>query len=417
MNLALRRYKKQHNRHFKQCLYDVSYLNGLYGVLACVVGIASSFCITLIPRSNILTRPDSWYEIISPFVFSGILCAAFVAIRAEAIFNPFDTKTLIVVAKLSISFVITATAMIFGIHLIWSTILGYFEPFPFKCPLIVYLGYFAFVMTLLNVIPSQKRKIPKFRKQYKAYVYYLLWSVLIVAIQLILLSKLFDSVPLDLQWLLAFVVQINKAFNERIIDILMAKAAIPEKTIDAKFIGKITNNIAYSFWLAITLATTATEVTAHVLLGINFAINLKLCSRVLNFGKTVSSTNSYAKTKASVRRLAITELILNESIDIMAAIIFLGSFTMAYFGPNYSIIGNVGCSIWTFKKIDYLPDLFQPVVQMALFDFGSVVLVGSLLWNYCGINVFHEYCKAMKKYWIFLAIGGSVYTNAVSIIN
>ena len=70
--------------------------------------------------------------------------------------------------------------------------------------------------------------------------------------------------------------------------------------------------------------------------------------------------------------------------------------------------------IWGFEKIDSLPDLFKPVLEMTLFDSGSIVIAGVLLWNFCRINIFHEYCKTMAKYWKFLALGGNVYTSAVS---
>ena len=41
---------------------------------------------------------------------------------------------------------------------------------------------------------------------------------------------------------------------------------------------------------------------------------------------------------------------------------------MAYFGPNKDKIGNVGCEVWHFKKIERLQESLIPVAEMALID-------------------------------------------------
>ena len=111
-----------------------------------------------------------------------------------------------------------------------------------------------------------------------------------------------NTVSSDIQWLYALVVPLTKAINDRIIEKFITESALPENIVEAKFIGKISNNIAYSFWLAITLATSATEVTGHVLLGINFCINLGLCSRILRFGRKVSTLNLYIENEQSLKK-------------------------------------------------------------------------------------------------------------------
>ena len=79
-----------------------------------------------------------------------------------------------------------------------------------------------------------------------------------VTIQLIGLKKIFDKIPENVQWLCAFAVPTTKAINDHFIRKLVTEAALPENVCKATFIGNISNNIAYSFWTAIFLATSAT---------------------------------------------------------------------------------------------------------------------------------------------------------------
>ena len=47
---------------------SLTYVDGLYGPLALVISISSSFLITILPAHNVLTKPNYWYEVIFSFV-------------------------------------------------------------------------------------------------------------------------------------------------------------------------------------------------------------------------------------------------------------------------------------------------------------------------------------------------------------
>ena len=110
---------------------------------------------------------------------------------------------------------------------------------------------------------------------------------------------------------------------------------------------------------------------------------------------------------------ALAELILNETVEMMAPISFIGSYLLAFYGPNYQILGNVGCSYWTFEATKDLNDLLNTVLMMTLIDSGSAVISAFFLWKFCRINIFWEYCKFIKKYWMIMAISGAFSLNKV----
>ena len=104
------------------------------------------------------------------------------------------------------------------------------------------------------------------------------------------------------------------------------------------------------------------------------------------------------------KRVILTELILNECVEMMLPIAFIGTFSMAYYGPNRN-------NFWKIGKIDSLQTFLTPVVEMALIDSASVILASAALLWFCRINIFSEYTKAIKKYWIFLAFWGGFIIN------
>ena len=165
--------------------------------------------------------------------------------------------------------------------------------------------------------------------------------------------------------------------------------------------------------LAFALTIYATKSTEYILLGINFSINLSLCYKVIQLDRKLSCTDGDGNEKE--KKEALEELIMNEFVEVLVPIAFIGTYSMAYFGPNKETLGNVGCKVWRFKKIGRLQESLIPVAEMALIDTGSLILAGiSLLW-FCKINLWHEYCLVIRKYWVYMAFYGGFCISVVSI--
>ena len=113
----------------------------------------------------------------------------------------------------------------------------------------------------------------------------------------------------------------------------------------------------------------------------------------------------------------LTELVLNEFVEVAVPIAFVSSFSIAYYGPNRSTLGTIGAEIWHHKKIDNLNAFLMPVAEMTLIDSASIIFSGVALWLVCRINIFKEYCNTIKQYWIYLSLWGGALISAVSIIN
>ena len=242
--------------------------------------------------------------------------------------------------------------------------------------------------------------------RHKWFIYYLTWNYFIT-LQLVGLSKVFEKTPQDIQWLLGIALPLIKEINDRCIQKIIKKASTEINLINALFVGKVTVNLQFSFWLAIFLATVATHITGYVLLTMNFVINLQLCYKAIKLDRKVFSSYIDGKARKSSKRDAIMELVLNETVETMVHIAFIVTYIFVYHGPNPDVIGNVGCECWTFKKVENLTTFLSPILLMAFADCVSGIISGVLLWKYCNVNIILEYCATLKKYWVILGFLGA----------
>ena len=151
------------------------------------------------------------------------------------------------------------------------------------------------------------------------------------------------------------------------------------------------------------IATTSTEV---VLLGINFLINMRLCYKVIQLDRKVSGAKG--KCEKDSKKQVLTELILNEFVEVAVPIAFIGGYLILFFGP---------VTIMNRDRIDNPQSFVMPIVQMALIDSASVLLAGIVLWRSCRINILQEYNEIIKKYWIYLASLGGLSICSVRIFS
>lgn len=231
--------------------------------------------------------------------------------------------------------------------------------------------------------------------------------------QVMLILDLFGFILQNYPWLIALIMLLTKEINGYVADKLVTKSALAENLVEAQFMAKINNNLCYSLVLTIVLLK-VTKITVLALLGINFGMNLALCHKAIRQKSKVLTFDSNAKIRKSSMEEAVTELILNEVAEIIFPIAFILSFVAVFYGPNKDVLAGVGCTIWQYREIEDLSTFLIPVVEMAVLDSGSLLLDGGLLWECANINIFQDYSKTIKKYWIHLAFYGASYWSGVS---
>ena len=389
-----------------------SYFDCLYGLLALIINLMASFVITMVPVHNSITNPKYWYEMMFSSASWILFEVTANTIAMVSIIDPFNKRSIFVILNLLTPVIITGMLSDYIIHIFWSMVLGYFDPIPYRWWLVAYLSISVFYLRIWNEIPKERRLDHKFRKRCIWYICTISWIVFI-SVQLKCVLVVFRKIPNAFQWVFSLIVPLTKEINDYITDKLLNKSALSYNLGTAKFIGKIATNLTYSYWLAIILALEATKVTGYVLLGINFLVNMTLCYKIINLEN--KNRNLDNKMRQCLKQDATTELILNETVELIVPIAFIASFSSAYYGPNQDSLGNVGCRIWQFSKVENIQEVLIPVVEMALLDSTSVLVASALLWNFCNMNILKEYNTVIKKYWIHIGSLGGLFLNTVSI--
>ena len=373
--------------------------------------------ITLVPYHNVIKFPEYWYEPLVPGVFGLYPCIVpFYLIQCSTILEYPPLRS----PKLMFSmFVTTATAVILTyilIYLVWSVYLGYNFPMPLFVYPMAYVSMCTLFTRIWHQFPTYLRKAPDFRKRLKAYYGYVLW-VATFTIQFMVIQKIcvyLERYP-QIQWIIAIVLALSKKLNASMLNHLLCKAAGSKKS-KAKGMAKLQVELAFSFTIVIIIGSKATELTTYSILGLNFLLNIILCINCIRLHRKVADANNGLidvrnKTKSEM----LTELVLNETVEFVVPMLFIITFSITFYGPNATIIGNVRNDYWQYQKVNDIKQYLTGAFKMTLIDALSGVISMILLRIFCNVNGFNLYIKVFRKYGLLLAINSVLAMNQVRI--
>ena len=400
--------RKEEIEMLPQKIDDSKFSDALYGPLVLLIIIASPFSVTLLPMNNVLIQPKYWYELPISTISLTVFGSTAVTTMKPLVDCDFNKPTIKVILNLFMALKTTESLAIWIIHLIGSDFLGYYEPIPYRFGLAIIPCVILGIRRIWHLVPKQMRMDPLVRQRFKWLFLYFIWTR-ITGQQLVIIRSLMHRISRDFQWILALVAPLTKEMNDRILDKFQTKFVTSHNVVEARFNRKIQINMIYSFWLAISFIGVVEASTEYVLLAINFCTNIALCYKVIRLNGKISDGDGDVKEKMhNFKKEVLTELILNESIEVIVPFSFIGAFSLAYYGPNKNTLLIV-------KEVKNLPIFLAPILKMALIDSGSLILAGVALFWCCRINILQEYCETMKKYWMYLVSFGGIYIVVVSI--
>ena len=98
------------------------------------------------------------------------------------------------------------------------------------------------------------------------------------------------------------------------------------------------------------------------------------------------------------------ELVLTERIETLVPLTYIICFTIAYYGPNAEILGNVKLNLWAFKPILDIGNYMKNIFILFIVDFMSLVLNGIILRTTCNINIFKIFQNIQSEFWLIMAV-------------
>ena len=369
--------------------------NSLYIILVLLSSILFSFPIVLFPQHNSIKHPEYWYE-------SGIITclSAVLTLSLETLISIkyyFEVPSMVSFGVfLQLYFV---TAMLWMLtssltYLFWTMYLGYNAPMPFTL-LLIPMIFIAQYVTLYILLSRNELVSSDIKKRIKPFMISRVW-VNVVELQYQGLSFLFILLPLELQWILAFLLPFIKEVNYKILYHIM----IDSLQLDNGKLGIIVGINAYNaLYVAIKLGHTATLPTSICILIVEFVINLYNCHRLINVHRSIAPDLVVNDQYIKKREYQLSKLILTELMEVILPLAYIVTVVVAYYGPNAEILGNIGNNYWQYSSIDDLRELILSVLLMAIVDFFSALIVGYWLWKVCSIDFLRESCCLIGDIW------------------
>ena len=351
-----------------------------------------------IPRTNSILYQSWWMEICLPLACVSFLNAAGEFLNIKVWTKERSINSVKVLFKLFLSLIIPFLLVYISCYMIWTVQLGNNHPMP-------YLGLTStlpirmiFVIELWIILPSDALVKQTFRKKLRMYMAYFTWFVTMI-VQNEMLSYLFDNIQSDWQFSVPFVIAACREFDHNMRSRMINKM-MGDLDESAIALLTITVNTFYGIFVAIRLVG-ATWDTVFCFVAIDFLIHLKITYQVIKHHEKIAiEENENANSK---RTIFAIQLVVSELTEALIPIVYATCMMLAIYGPNSSILANVGSTYWG-EKIERIGPLLYPLAFLILFDTVSMIVTSVVLWKVSNINMLQEFHDGINKYWLFLVI-------------
>ena len=237
------------------------------------------------------------------------------------------------------------------------------------------------------LFPKNWRKNKDFRKRLIWYFVTVFIADFVANASYSILDMLFIKIPLSYQWIMALVLPFFKEFNIWTSKKLASRASRGDLS-RTSIVCSYNVSTKHLMFLTVKVAN-GTTATLIYILAADFLLNVYFAIRIVYLEKN----NTQNKT---IQIEMLQSLALNELSEFMVPAVYLMVFNLAYFGPNYSLIGNIGNDYWGKSKISDFEGTLANLVMFFFFDGWSFVLCSLIL--YFGIRVhLYEACLHLQK--------------------
>ena len=338
-------------------IHKISYWNGLYALVILGWCVASTCTVTIIPVHDILEYPEFWWESIFLGTVPVILLAATVpfamcvyVVFGEEFFN----------SKLHPLLYFTASYLgwnicSFCIYIWWTEHIGYNFPMP---GYIVYSGaigivsmYMAFWFGFAGELRSQE----EVRTRLTSFIIFLAIT-LTIPYQQALLDHLFtalkhyeDENGIQVQWLIAFVIPISRAFYEWALPKSFETAA-GHYNDAVTFYLDTSIGCCYALYVTVRLVH-ATDFVEYMMFGVEFFINLFNALQLIWMHYKVQGNMTTAEIAKwnNKKQTILRNLVTMETIDVLIPLAYSICYATAYYGPNAGIMRMVKATYFGHK--------------------------------------------------------------------
>ena len=360
----------------------------LTGVVSlCVLSFLS---VTLIPYHNVTLFPFYWFEPILIHTLGAIPCCVGVfIIQIKMILKSQEITQFTIIVKIFLLWAVLYALVHSLVHLSWSFGFGYNSPVPFSIAINFYLTLIASCLVLYYLFPKDMRSKETFPGRFKAYVCYMLYAST-VPVQITIVNdsvkELSNVLGYNITWTIAILLYFMKKKRISVLRKYLVKVALSDNASVAKRLVTIENGCMFKSFTLVLIGSMTDATTGYCFLGISILQNMKHIVDIIRVHKPNVGDVNHIETSRNRKQEVLTTLMLNETLDLFITIAYMLSISIAYYGPNAGIIGNVQNDYWQYHTIRSFPDYMTGISYSILIDISCGVVTLIALKYFCSIN-------------------------------
>ena len=375
---------------------DLSLIDGLlYTPRIIILAFLSTVPLSLTPAHDLLQNPEYWYE----HIFHGILSTTsgwiLQCFRASYFLNITNIRKIRNVFFMCLIGDGSMITFIIGSYYVWTKLWNYTYPVPFLGLIATYSFRVLYCISQWFCFPKAWRQNKKFQNQMKFFVFYILFTILTDLLYNITVG-IVRKVSIEKQPLASLALPIARETFSWLSSKLVQKCANGDVGAN-KIILKYIVSTVYTISLCY-LVTVVEDATSWVLVIVDFSINTFICLRVVWLNKQEKRNRRRSPLKIESQISLLQDLALYELVEFQAPLTFILVLTVAYFGPNAELFGNVGNSYWKYQRIEDFPKTLINMLFLFAVDFGSTILSSLMLWSSCRINLWKAFVVLQNEF-------------------
>ena len=401
-------FKKVSRQYFKKVSRRYIWSGGL-GLLLALGNSCFIYC--LWPQSHIFLVPNAWHEFMTTAAIGFIaLFSGSLILNCEVWMNIKEIKSW---RNFWFLYMSCAVAWIFsnvGYYHIYNVMLGLHPPMPLNIHVCGILTYVAAFSILWFIIPSSVRKSEKnFWKRYGFYVSAQTFRYVAV-LEYFACTWGFFKLGIKYQWIVALLLPVIREVNARVLGELCYRCGRSED-ITCKVTAAHEMACRHAIFLSVAVSLLATVQTAFICFGLDFLEGLVLCLKIIWRAKKRQHIIDVEYDND------IHELVCNAKTVTIIPLAYFFCFLVAWFGPNYWIIGSVGNASWHWGRVEKLGPPLSMLLAMIALELIGIIVYSLLLQFLVQISYFDGYIHMQKKYWLIMAVHEAYALNEVRKIN
>ena len=362
-------------------------------IVSTTISFASMF---LIPFHNVFVEPEYIWE--APFLhwfpYQFMICAFMLYIFSEVMNYP-----AVISPRFLMKLVLTAwgvTTLFYSLqYCVWTMYFGFYQPLPQAGPTNAVTMLFWIGVTFYFQFPADLKADPKFRKRILWFILYWEWENYF-PLQFQMVSMMIPHLG-DYVWVVALMFVIILESNKYLMEKMILKAC-GSNIVDAKRIMTMQLYAQYIFAVVTIISANVDDFTSYLILGMDFSIDMVQVVRIIRSYRKVALGGIETEAERVERELMAKDLILAEGMECIIPVIFIAGFAIAFYGPNYDELGNVGFDYFHYVKITDIWDFSKRAFYMTCIDVSFSIFSIVVLWFFARINMVKESVNLIKKY-------------------